>query len=156
MLTKDGIHTLPNIVVGDPTCVDLFPWSCTIQKFIVSNVTQVKERSYYNQHDINQFILSLTIEIFRCLHKHANVLLHDYANAIWGFKRLKSPPFFVLIKKIQLHAKDANASILSWTIMIGLIISQLPPFQNTPSIIMINLLHVIDRWNDEILTFNLC
>ncbi len=84
-----------------------------LAKFIVSNVTQVKERSYYNQHDINQFILSLTIEIFRCLHKHANVLLHDYANAIWGFKRLKSPPFFVLIKKIQLHAKDANASILS-------------------------------------------
>jgi hypothetical protein len=102
------IHTLTNVVIGDPTCTDLFLWSCTTQKFIASNVIQVKERNYCNQHPVNQFFLSLTIEIVRCFHKHANVLLCDYANAIWSFKRLKSPPFFVLVKKIQLHAKDAN------------------------------------------------
>jgi hypothetical protein len=41
--------------------------------------------SYYNQHPTDQF-LPLTIEVFNCLHKHANVLLHDDANAIWSLK----------------------------------------------------------------------
>ncbi len=36
------------------------------------------------------------------------MLLCDYANVIWSFKRQKSPPFFVLFIKIQLHAKDAK------------------------------------------------
>jgi len=52
--------------------VNLFPWSCAIQGFVTSNVAQAKERSYRNQHPINQF-LPLTIEIFGCLHKHVDV-----------------------------------------------------------------------------------
>jgi hypothetical protein len=61
--------------------VDLLPQSCATQGFATLDVTQAKERNFCNRHPINQFF-SLTIEVFGCLHKHADVFLHDYANAI--------------------------------------------------------------------------
>jgi hypothetical protein len=48
---------------------------------------QAKKRSYHNQHPTNQFP-SLTIDVFGCLHKHADVFLHYCANAIWSLKVL--------------------------------------------------------------------
>jgi hypothetical protein len=48
MFTKDGIRTLANIVIIDPTWADLIPQSCTTQGFIASNVTQAKENNYGN------------------------------------------------------------------------------------------------------------
>jgi hypothetical protein len=51
---KDGIHTLANLVIGDPMHVDQFPQSWTTQEFVASNVTQAKERNYHNQHPIDQ------------------------------------------------------------------------------------------------------
>ncbi len=63
MLTKDGLHTLVDIVIVNPTCVDLFPQSCTTQGFATSNIAQAKERSYYDQHPTYQF-LPLAIEVF--------------------------------------------------------------------------------------------
>jgi hypothetical protein len=85
MLTKDGIRTLANVVVVDPTQAYLLPRSCTTQGFTIFNVAQAKERSYRNQHPINQF-LPLAIEVFGCLHKHVDVFLHDCANANWSLK----------------------------------------------------------------------
>jgi hypothetical protein len=32
-------------------------------------------------------ILLLKIEIFKCLHKEADMFLHDYANVIWNLKK---------------------------------------------------------------------
>jgi len=110
VLTKDGICTLANIVITNPMQMDLFPWSCIIQGFATLDATQVKERSYHNRHPINQF-LPLIIEIFGCLHKHVDVFLHDYVNAIWNLKGIK-----------------------------GLAICQLPPLQDTPPITMADLL----------------
>jgi hypothetical protein len=81
MLTKNDICTLTNIVITEPKWVDLLPQSCTTLGFVSSDVTQAKEKSYYNRHPIDQF-LPLTIEIFGCLHKHANVFLYNCANAI--------------------------------------------------------------------------
>jgi hypothetical protein len=43
---------------------------------------KLKEKNYHNQHPTNQFF-PLAIEVFGCLHKHADVFLHDCANAIW-------------------------------------------------------------------------
>jgi hypothetical protein len=85
MLTKDGIHTLADIVIVDPTWVDLFPWSYATQGFVNFDVTQAKEMSYRNQDPTNQF-LPLAIEIFGCLHKHVDVFLHNCANVIWSLK----------------------------------------------------------------------
>jgi len=61
-----------------------------------SNTTQAKEKNYCNQHPTNQFF-PLAIEVFGCLHKHANVFLHDYANAIWSLKALKGLHLFTLV-----------------------------------------------------------
>jgi hypothetical protein len=46
VLTKDGIHTLVDIVIVDRTRVDLLPQSCTTQGFVASDATQAKERNY--------------------------------------------------------------------------------------------------------------
>jgi len=48
VLIKDDIHTLANIVITDPTRVDLFPSSCTIQGFGISFVAQIKKKTYHN------------------------------------------------------------------------------------------------------------
>jgi hypothetical protein len=50
IFTKDEIYTLFNIVIVDLTRVNLFIWSCVIQKFTTFNVTQAKKKSYYDRH----------------------------------------------------------------------------------------------------------
>jgi hypothetical protein len=60
------------------------------------NVAQIKKRNYRDRHPINQFF-PLAIEIFRCLHKQVDVLLHDYANAIWSLKGPKGLHLFSLV-----------------------------------------------------------
>ncbi len=111
MFTKDGIRILANIAIVDPMRADLFPRSCAIQGFVGYDVTQAKEKHYCNQHPINQF-LPLIIEVFSCLHKHADVLLHNCANAIWSLKRSKVPHLFILVtffcQKIQSHYKKCK------------------------------------------------
>jgi hypothetical protein len=81
VLTKDGIRTLDDILIVDPTRTNSLPWSCTTQRFVVFDATQAKEITIRNWHPIDQFFL-LTIEVFGCLHKHADVFLHNCANAI--------------------------------------------------------------------------
>jgi hypothetical protein len=39
MLTKDDIHTLANVVISDPTRVDLLPQSCVTLGFVVFDAT---------------------------------------------------------------------------------------------------------------------
>ncbi len=82
MLTKNGILTLVDVVIADPMLANLLHRFCATQGFATFDVGEAKERSYCNQHPIDQF-LPLAIEVFGCLHKHADVFLHDYANAIW-------------------------------------------------------------------------
>ncbi len=96
VFTKSGICTLIYIVIANPTHVDLLPQSCIIQRFAISNVTQVKERSYHNQHPIDQFLF-LAIEIFGCLHKQVNVFLHNYVNVIWSLKGQEGPSLSILV-----------------------------------------------------------
>ncbi len=50
VLTKNGIHTLANIIIVDPTQAYLFPRSCTTQRFVTFNAIQSKEK---NQHPTN-------------------------------------------------------------------------------------------------------
>jgi len=78
VFTKDGIRTLLDIVIANPTRADLLPQSCAIQGLMIAlNATQAKNRNYHNQHPTNQF-LYLGIEVFGYLCKHADVFLHDY------------------------------------------------------------------------------
>jgi hypothetical protein len=48
VLTKNGIRILVDVVIVDPTRVDLLPRSCAIEGFVAFDVTQAKERSYHN------------------------------------------------------------------------------------------------------------
>jgi hypothetical protein len=72
MFTKDGICTLVDVVIINPTWANLLPRFCIIQRFATSNVVQAKKNNYHNQHLINQF-LPLAIEVFGYLHKQADV-----------------------------------------------------------------------------------
>jgi hypothetical protein len=54
MLTKNDICTLVDIVITNPTQLDLLPQSYATQGFATFDVAQTKERSYYNRHPINQ------------------------------------------------------------------------------------------------------
>jgi hypothetical protein len=89
--------------------------------------------------------LFLTIELFGCLHKHVDVFLHDYATAIWSLKGPEglhlSTLVIFLCQKISITLQRMQASfILNWAVTIGLTTSQLPPFQNTPPITIVDLL----------------
>ncbi len=88
MLTKDEIHTLVDVVIVDPTQVDLFPQFCN-SRICCFNVVKAKKKGCHDQHLTNQ-ILPLAIHVFGCLHKHVDVFLHDCANAIWSFKGPKA------------------------------------------------------------------
>ncbi len=111
MFTKDGIRTLVNVVITDPTNVDLLLQSCTTQGILASDMTQAKERSYHDQHHIDQFLL-LAIEIFGCLHKQAYVFLHHCAIAIWTL----NPTLYVLVtflrQKISITLQRMQASCI--------------------------------------------
>jgi hypothetical protein len=93
VLNKDDIYTLVNVVVVDPKWTDLFPWSCTTQRFVTFDVVQ--EQNYCDWHPADQF-LPLVVEVFRCLHKQVDVFLHNCANAIWSLKGLKGLCSFYL------------------------------------------------------------
>jgi hypothetical protein len=68
VFTKDGIRTLVDVIIADPTRANLLLRSCATQGFDASNVVQAKKRSYHNQHLVNQF-LPLSVELFGCLYK---------------------------------------------------------------------------------------
>jgi hypothetical protein len=102
VLTKDGIRILIDVVIANPTQVDLFFRSYATQGFVTFDAAQAKERNYRNQHPTDQF-LPLTIEVFGRLHKHVNVFLYDYANAIWSLKGTKCFHLSTLV--IFLHQK---------------------------------------------------
>ncbi len=105
VLTKDGIHTLVDVVIIDPTRTNLLFWFCTTQGFVAFDVIQMKERNYCNWHLINQF---LPLEVFGCLHKQINVFLHDCLE----LERARKPSSFCFsylssTKKFN-HCKGCN------------------------------------------------
>jgi hypothetical protein len=102
MFTKDDIYTLVNVIITDPIRMNLFPRSYTTQRFVSSDDTQVKEKNYRDQHPIDQFLV-LAIEIFGCLHKQVNVLLHNCAYAVWRLKGFEGLHIYVWV--IFLHQK---------------------------------------------------
>ncbi len=122
VFTKSGICTLIYIVIANPTHVDLLPQSRIIQRFATSNVTQVKERSYHNQHPINQFIF-LAIEY---LDVYTNKLICSYTIISMSFgasKGEKALPFLSwllsFIKNLNYTTKDAII-LLTWAIIVNL------------------------------------
>jgi hypothetical protein len=130
VLTKDDIHTLTKVVIVDPMWANLFPWSYATQRFIAFDAAQAKEKNYCDWHPTNQF-LPLTIGIFGCLHKQADMFSHDYADAIWNLKKPKCFHLSILViflcKKISITLQRMqSSSICSRAIVGGLTMSRLP------------------------------
>jgi hypothetical protein len=79
-------------------------------KICCFDTIETKEKNYHDWHLINQF-LSLTIEIFRYLHKEVHVFLHSCPNVIWSLKKQKNPPFFIFViffhQKFQLRCRKS-------------------------------------------------
>jgi hypothetical protein len=138
----------------DPMQVDLFSQSYTTQGFATYNATQVIEWNYCDWHPTNQFF-PLVVEVFGCLHKQADMFLHNCANAIWSFKWPEGLHFYVLVtfihQKVLIKLQRLQtSSILNWARAIGLTTSWLPPLRDTPPITMANLLQVIGFWHRKI------
>ncbi len=64
VVTKDGICTLVDIVIANPTQANLFPQFYAIQGFFTFDVAQAKERSYHNSHPTNQFLPLTNLSIW--------------------------------------------------------------------------------------------
>jgi hypothetical protein len=113
--------------------MDLLSQSCTTQGFAAYNAFQTKGRNYCDWHPTNQF-LPLPVEVFGCLHKHANAFLHNCANTIWSLKGPEGSLLFVLViflwqKKSITLQRLQTSSILSQVVAISLVITRLPPLQ---------------------------
>ncbi len=140
VFTKDGICTLTNIVIVDPTQIDLLPWSYAIQGFVTFDATQAKERIYYNQHPIDQF-LPLAIENIWLLTQTCRCVFTWLCQCHLELERAKGPSSFYLghfssSKNSITLQRMQTFSILSWAVTIGLATSQLPPLHDTPPITM--------------------
>jgi hypothetical protein len=113
VFTKDDIHILVDIFIVDSTWSYLRSQSCTTQGFATSDVAQVKENNYCNQHLINE-IFPVTIEIFDYLHKHGDAFLHNSTNVIWSLKGPEGLHLFTLVtfvcQKISITLQKMQAS----------------------------------------------
>ncbi len=63
VLTKNGIHTLANVIIVNPTQAYLFPQSCTTQRFVASNVTKSKERNQHPTLPFNNWSIWMSTQI---------------------------------------------------------------------------------------------
>jgi hypothetical protein len=64
----DGIHILVNVIIADPTQVDLVSQATLCHGVVAAMVAQVKEGIYYNHYPLNVFFL-LVIKVFGCFHQ---------------------------------------------------------------------------------------
>jgi hypothetical protein len=75
VLTKNGIRTLVDISLSTQHEQICYPDLTQLKDLLLRKGAIATNTPTY------QF-LPLTIDVFGCLHKHANVFLHDCANAI--------------------------------------------------------------------------
>jgi hypothetical protein len=53
VFTKNGIHSLVDVVIVDPMQAYLLPQSCATQGFVPFNMIQAKEKNYCDKHPID-------------------------------------------------------------------------------------------------------
>ncbi len=95
MLLIGGVRTLANVVIVNPTQVDLVSWDVISHGVATIVVLQEKDGFYHDRFPTDMFIL-LTIKVFRCLHQQADGFLHQCANMAWGTKGIGGSPLSIL------------------------------------------------------------
>jgi hypothetical protein len=81
VLSTNGIHTLVNMVIDDPTRGDLVSEVVPSRKVIMMMTTQAKKGLYHDWHSTSMF-LPLVIEIFKYIHQQANNFPHQCVNMV--------------------------------------------------------------------------
>ncbi len=95
VLSIDGIHTLVNVVITDPTQAYLVSRATLLHGVAMRLIAHVKEGFYHDCYLTNVFLPS-AIEVFGCLHQQANKFLHQCANMVWTTKGTKGPSLSML------------------------------------------------------------
>jgi len=67
VLLIDGIRTFVNVVIANPTRLNLVSQVVSSHGVAMMVTTQVKERFYHNRHSTNMFF-PIAIKVFGCLH----------------------------------------------------------------------------------------
>jgi hypothetical protein len=67
MLLVDGVHTLVDVIIIDPTRVDLVSWATISCEVATTVAVQVKVDFYCDRFPTDMFS-PLTVEVFGCLH----------------------------------------------------------------------------------------
>jgi hypothetical protein len=81
MFTKDGILTLIETLIADPTRTNL-----------LLDLAQLKDLPPWMQLKPRKGVITtdtpliIAIKLFVCLYKHVNVFLHGYVNVVWSLK----------------------------------------------------------------------
>ncbi len=82
VLITNGIRILVNVVIVNSICTNIILRVASSWGMITMIATQANVVLYCNRHLEDNFIL-LAIEIFGCLHQHADDFLHQRANMAW-------------------------------------------------------------------------
>jgi hypothetical protein len=113
------------------------------------HATQAKEMNYCNWHFVNQFLL-LAVDIFGCF---LNMSMCFYMTVPMPFGTWRGQKVFIFTLVTFFRKKTSmtlqrmqTSSILSQVIVVNLVTSQLPPLQDTPPIIAVDILKVVKFW----------
>ncbi len=90
MFFANGIFTLANVVIVNPTQINLVWQTASSSRVAMAMVLHAKKRFYHSRH-LSGSIFPLAIEVFGCLHQQANKFLCQCANMVWLAKGIGLP-----------------------------------------------------------------
>jgi len=79
VLSIDGIHTLVNVVIANPTQIDFGIIGSSFSWVVMTLVAQVKEGLYRDHYLVDMF-LPFVIKVFGSLHQETDNFLHQCGN----------------------------------------------------------------------------
>jgi hypothetical protein len=144
VLIANGICTLANIIIVDPTHVNLISQVAYSWGMVITIATQAKFVSHWDRHPKDDFI-PIAIEIFICLYQQADDFLHQCANMMWSTIGFGGPPLSIICsfyrQRVLVDLQRIQVTtILRWAIMaIGKTFSKLGVLLGFPPISLHNL-----------------
>ncbi len=95
MLFIDRVHILIDVIIVDPTWIDLVPRTTISEGVVGTIVTQTEDKLYHDRHPKDMF-LPFVVEIFDYLHQQTNDLIHWCTNVTWLAKGTGAIPLLIL------------------------------------------------------------
>jgi hypothetical protein len=124
VLSIDGVYTLTNLVIIDPTWIDLVSWATLSHGVATIVIARVKDGLYHDQFSMYMFF-PLAIEVFRFLHQQLDAFFHWCANLVWGAKGTKGPPLSILctlyrqkVSMVLQHAQSIFILKRVWNVLL--------------------------------------